>query len=466
MIINRTGVFAFALACACAPATAHAIDDQALDHQALGRELLEELIETDTTTAHGSVTRASEALAQRFRTAGFPDADVQVVGAHPDRKNLVVRLRGEGKRKPVLLLAHLDVVEAKREDWSTDPFELVEKDGYFYGRGTLDIKGGAAGLATTLLRMHDEKIVPRGDYILALTAGEEDGIDNGVEWLLAQEPELIDAEVCFNVDAGGGEIHDGRRTNLSVQTAEKVFVSYTLTARNPGGHSSLPRADNAIYRLVAALQRLGAHAFPLRTNPTTRYYFEHLAASAEPALGDDLRAAAAADADTAQLGKLAAHSTFFNAMLRTTCTPTLLAAGHAENALPQMAQATINCRVLPGEDPAQVQAALVSALADSEIAVAEILPPTPSPASPVDATLLEAIAAAGEPIWGRLAAIPYMETGATDGLYLRRAGIPVYGFNGIFYDVDDVRAHGRDERILVKSYQENLEFTYNLLKAW
>lgn len=436
------------------------------DYQALGRDVLDELIEIDTTTAHGSVTRASEAMAKRFRAAGFPRGDVQVVGAHPDRRNLVVRLRGAGQRQPVLLLAHLDVVEARREDWSTDPFELVEKDGWYYGRGTLDIKGAAAGFVAALLRLRAEGVVPRGDYILALTAGEEDGIDNGVEWLLANHRALIDAGVCFNADAGGGEIHSGKPTSISVQHAEKVYVSYTLSARNPGGHSSLPRADNAIFQLAAALARLKPLVFPPRTSATTRGYFRHLAARSEPALATELRAAAAEGADPATLEKLAARSTFFNAMLRTTCTPTLLTAGHAENALPQLAQATVNCRMLPGEDPAAVRFALETALADPDVVVAEVQPPTPSEASPVDEKLLQAITEAGEPLWGRLPAIPYMETGATDSLYLRNAGMPVYGFNGIFYDVDDVRSHGKDERILVNSYAENLEFTYRLLRTW
>ncbi|RYZ72450.1 MAG: M20/M25/M40 family metallo-hydrolase, partial [Lysobacteraceae bacterium] len=404
-------------------------------HDALGRQLLQELVETDTTPGHGSTTAAAELLARRFLAAGFDPADVQVLGDHPLKRNLVVRLRGRGERQPILLLAHLDVVEARREDWNFDPYKLTEKDGYFYGRGTSDIKGGAAGLAATLLRLHAEGIKPRGDYVLALTAGEEDGVDNGVQWLLAHRPRLVQAAYAINVDGGGPEIRAGKPAVLSVETAEKVYLSYTVTARDPGGHSSLPTDDNAISRLARALARLSQLQFPLRTNSATRGYYAGLAALYSGDAARDMRAAAGATPDPAALERLAASSAYNNAQLRTTCVPTLLQGGHAENALPQMARATLNCRVLPDEDFAAVERSLREAIADPGLELARVAEPQPSPPSPVDAGLFGRIADAAHGLWGPIPVAPYMSAGATDSVFLRAAGMPVYVFNGIAYDV-------------------------------
>ena len=434
-------------------------------HQQLARELLRELIDTDTTPGHGSTTAAAESMAKRFLAAGFDPADVQVVGDNPLKRNLVVRLRGRGERKPILLLAHLDVVEAKREDWHFDPYKLTEKDGYFYGRGTSDIKGGAAGLVATLLRLHEEKVVPRGDYILALTAGEEDGGDNGVQWLLAHRPELIEAQYSLNVDGGGPEIRNGKPAVLSVETAEKVYLSYTLTARNPGGHSSLPTPDNAIYRLAHGLAKLSSLQFPLRTNSATRGYYAGLSKLYSGDMAADMLAASREPQDPAVLARLAATSTYNNAQLRTTCIPTLLQGGHAENALPQLAQATVNCRVLPDEDFASVDLALKQAIADPGIELVRVAEPQPSPPSPADPQLFAQIAEAAKGLWGEIPVSPYMSAGATDSVFLRAAGMPVYVFNGMPYDVDDDRAHGQDERILAASYYQSLQFNYRLLKA-
>jgi acetylornithine deacetylase/succinyl-diaminopimelate desuccinylase-like protein len=434
-------------------------------HRALGRELLRELIDIDTTPDHGSTTAAAQAMAKRFLDAGFDPDDVLVVGDNPLKRNLVVRLRGRGERQPILLLAHLDVVEAKREDWHFDPYRLTEDGGYFYGRGTSDIKGGAAGLVATLLRLRQEGIVPRGDYVLALTAGEEDGGDNGVQWLLEHRPELIKAQYSLNVDGGGPEIRNGKPAVLSVETAEKVYLSFTLTARNAGGHSSLPTADNAIYRLAQGLARLSALQFPLRTNSATRGYYAGLARLYSGSAGEEMLAASREPQDPAALARLAATSTYNNAQLRTTCTPTLLKGGHAENALPQMAQATVNCRVLPDEDMAGVDLALKQALADPGIELARVAEPQPSPPSPVNAELFARIAEAAKTVWSEIPVSPYMSAGATDSVFLRAAGLPVYVFNGMPYDVDDDRAHGQDERILVASYYQSLQFNYRLLKA-
>ena len=434
-------------------------------HRVLGREILRELIETDTTSAHGSTTAAAEKLEKRFLAAGFAPADVQVVGDNPLKRNLVVRVHGRGEREPVLLFAHLDVVAANREDWHVDPFKLTETDGYFYGRGTMDIKGAGVGIVTALLRMHEEHIVPRGDYILALTAGEEDGGDNGIQWLLAHRPELIKAAYGLNQDGGGPEIRAGKAAVLSVETAEKVYLSYTLTVRNPGGHSSLPTPDNAIYRLAQGLTKLSALQFPLRTNSATRGYYTGLAALSSGQTATDMRAVGHDPSDTAAIARLAASSTYNNAQLRTTCVPTLLQGGHGENALPQMARATVNCRLLPDEDPAHVDAVLKQTVADPAIAIARVAEPNLSPATPVDPVLFARIAAVSRSMWGPIPVSPYMSAGASDSVFLRAQGMPVYVFNGIAYDVDDDRSHGQDERILVASFYQSLEFDYRLLKA-
>ena len=446
------------------------VGEQSGGVQSLGREILKELIETNTTHSSGNVTLAAERMAARLVSAGFSKADVQIVGQAEKKGNLVARYRGNGGRKPILLIAHLDTVEARREDWSFDPFVLTEKDGYFYGRGTLDIKGGAANLVAAFIRLRQEQWVPDRDLILALTADEEGGPDNGIRWLLANRRALIDAEYCLNVDAGGPELRGGQVSALDVQAAEKVYASFTLTAKNAGGHSSMPPKENAIYRLAAALQRIAAFEFPVLTTDITRAYFERMA-PLSGANADDMRAVAKQPPDAAAAARLSGKSAFYNALLRTTCVATMLQGGHAENALPQTAQATVNCRILPSVDPASVQKTLETVVADKEVTVAPVAAAVPSPASRLVPEVLAAIETAARITWpatkgsNSVAIVPYMETGATDGLFLRNAGMPVYATNGIAYDPDDYRAHGKDERILVKSYNEGLAFTYQLIKA-
>ena len=432
-------------------------------HQ-LGYALLRELIETNTTGSVGNTTIAAQQLATRFHDAGFPDADVQVVGPTPKNRNFVARYRGTGARKPILLLAHLDVVEAKRDDWSYDPFRLTETGGYFYGRGTQDQKGGAAALVTTLLRLKQEGWKPDRDLIVALTAGEEGGMPyNGVDWLLRNRRALIDAEYVINVDAGGGELENGTPKLFDVQAAEKVFHSVSLTVRNPGGHSSLPRKDNAIYSLARALDRLSAYEFPARVNDVVKAYFTQAAAIAAPDVARDLKRVAAGNADRATLARVSA-TPLYNALIRTTCVATMLDAGHAQNALPQTARATVNCRMLPGDDPAEVEQTIARVVSDTSVHVTPLDTAVASPPSPLRPDLFTAVTASVRAIWGEVPVVPIMETGATDGLYLRNAGVPVYGFNGLFIETNDVRAHGKDERILVKRYDEALDFTYDLLK--
>ena len=430
------------------------------------RDIFEQLIDINTTGSSGSTTAASKAMADWLLKAGFPPADVQIVG--PDSSpnhNLVARYRAAGtsRLKPILLLAHIDVVEARREDWSLDPFTLTEKDGFFYGRGTLDVKDGAAILVATLARLKQEGYKPNRDLILALTTGEEGGSDyNGVEWLLQNHRDLIDAEYVINMDAGDPVKENGKRLFRSVQAAEKVYVTFKLEVHNPGGHSSLPTKDNAIYRLAAALGRVSAYEFPARLNEITRAYFPRMAQMQQGQMASDMTAAGTGD--TAAIRRLSDASPLYNAQFRTTCVPTQLTGGHAENALPQSATATINCRMLPGTPQAEVQEALTRAVADTAVKFTVISPAVPSPMATLKPEVMSRVEAVTKRLWN-IPVIPVMETGATDGLYLRNAGIPVYGISGVFVDINDVRAHGKDERIAVQDYYDGAEYIYQLVKA-
>jgi acetylornithine deacetylase/succinyl-diaminopimelate desuccinylase-like protein len=435
-------------------------------HRAVGRELLRTLVDIDTTVEHGDTTPAAEAVARRLLASGVPADDVQVVGPREKNRNLVARLRGTGRRPPIVLLAHLDVVEARREDWSMDPFRLFEKDGFFYGRGTSDVKDGAAILAATLARLKEEGATPDRDLVLALTTGEESSADyNGVEWLLAQRRDLVDGALCLNMDSGDPQISNGRRILRPVQASEKTYMSLRLEVTSPGGHSSIPTKDNAIYRLAAAVGRVAALEFPVRLNEVTRAYFLGLARVADPpAPVDDLRAITRVPPDPAAAARLSA-SPYLNAQMRTTCVATMLEAGHAENALPQRARATVNCRMLPDEVPTEVEAAIRRVVADERVLVSVTSPASPGPPSPLSPEVMGAVERTTAEVWPGVPVVPVMETGGTDGKYFRRAGIPTYGVASVFLDVDDVRAHGRDERIGVEDYYDGLEYTYRLVRA-
>ena len=434
-------------------------------HQQMARAIFKELVDINTTDSSGDCTKAAEAMAARFRAAGFAAGDVAVVGPSPKKQNVVARLRGRGAGRPILLIAHLDVVEARPEDWSFDPFVFIERDGYYYGRGTNDIKSGAALLVADLIRLKQESYSPDRDLIVALTADEEGGTANGVEWLLQHRKDLIDAEYCLNVDGGGGELRKGVKIANELQTGEKVYLSFVLETKNKGGHSSLPVKDNAIYHLAEGLSRLAAFEFPVRLNDTTRAFFERMAGTETGAVAADMKAAAGAVPDAAAAARLSASSAYFNALMRTTCVATRLEAGHADNALPQSARATVNCRILPEDSPQEVRAALVRVLADPAIAVTPIGEPRPAPASPLRPDIVRAVERVTAEIWPGVPVLPVMSTGASDGLFLRRAGIPVYGVSGLFDDIDDVRAHGRDERMAVWAFFDGLEFMYRLEKA-
>jgi acetylornithine deacetylase/succinyl-diaminopimelate desuccinylase-like protein len=434
--------------------------------QQTGREIYQQLVETDTTHSTGDTTKAAELLARRFRAASFPEADVQVIGPGPTNKNLIVRYRGSGEKSPIVLLAHLDVVEAKREDWSLDPFRLTEKDGFFYGRGTADDKDGATTLSAALLRLRGENFKPNRDLILALTAGEEggEGVYNGVEWLLANHRDLVNGAICLNADAGGLQRRGDNHLLYAVQGAEKVYQSFRLEIKGPGGHSSRPAKDNTIYHLAEALVRLSKYQFPVKLSEITRGYFEKMSDIETGQTAADMKGILKTPPDANALKSLT-DSPSYGALLHTTAVATMLEAGHAENALPQTARAIVNCRIMPGEAPEEVLKTLYRVVDDPQITITPLKPAKPSPPSPLTPEVMGAIQQAKDKVWPGLPIVPVLETGATDGLFFRQLRIPTYGITGTSEDLDDVRIHGKDERMAVKDFYNGLEFEYQLVKA-
>jgi acetylornithine deacetylase/succinyl-diaminopimelate desuccinylase-like protein len=428
----------------------------------LAREIFKQLIEINTTDSVGDNTRAANAMADRFRAAGFPDRDIQVLAPAPRKGNLIVRWRGTGTARPVLFLGHLDVVEALRSDWTLDPFQFREQEGYFYGRGTQDMKADDATLVAAFLQLKREDFQPARDVILALTADEEGGDSNGVIWLLKNHRDLIDAEYCINLDGGGGALRNGNRLYMAVQAAEKTSIHFRLEVTNSGGHSSLPVKENAIYRLAAGLERLSQFEFPVSLNDVTRSYLERMSALEKGRQAEDLKAILRNPRD-ATAGARLSSSGFFNAQLRTTCVATTLAAGHAQNALPQTAAANVNCRILPTDSIDGIERKLNEVVGDPKIRISRAGGAGVSPISMPDAKLLGAVRRLTEKLWQGTPVVTVMDTGASDGKFLRLAGIPTYGATGMFTDLDDIRAHGRDERTLVKAFYEAREFIYGLV---
>jgi len=436
-------------------------------HQQLAHDIYKELIEINTTASKGT-TVAARAMEKRFRDAGFPDADIFVGGPRDDKYNIVVRLHGKGGAnapKPLLLLAHLDVVEALKADWSPDldPFVFTERDGYYYGRGTGDDKAMASIFVANLIRLKREGFVPARDIIVALTADEEGGGSNGAAWLVNNHRELVDAAYVVN-EGGGGSLRNGKPFWNAVQATEKVVANFTLTAKNRGGHSSQPRPDNAIYQLAAGLVRLGQFSFPVQLNDVTRAFFTKTAGIETPETGAAMRAIVANESDE-KAAMVLARDPRYNSMLRTTCVATMLTGGHATNALPQTAQATVNCRMLPNVDPATVRDGIIRALADPAIEVSAAPAMNPTQPSPLMPPFFEPVEGLTRVVFGDIPVIPIMGTGATDSRSFRRVGIPSYGVSGLFGDPEDNRAHGRDERMLIKSYYDGQEFLYRLAKA-
>jgi acetylornithine deacetylase/succinyl-diaminopimelate desuccinylase-like protein len=416
------------------------------------------------------VTTASEAMAQRFRDAGFPDSDLHILGPNERKKNLVVRLHGNGKHKPVLLIGHLDVVEARREDWTTDPFQFVEKEGYYYGRGTQDMKDGDAIMVTTLIRFKKEGYVPDRDIILALTADEEGGTSNGVDWLIKNNRELIDAEFVLNHDGGGILSEKGKPQFMTVDASEKLYADYQLTVTNPGGHSSLPTPDNAIYHLADGLARLEHHQFPFELTNITRAYYERMTKIATGERAADIQAILKTPPDPAAVARLS-KDPIDNSNMHTTCVATRLSGGHANNALPQTAQANVNCRILPGHPPEEIRQELEKVVAEPKISVRElgaiggITNRKSYPPPPLRPDLFQPLEKITDTMWPGLPVIPDMATGASDGVYTNAAGMPTYCVSGEAIDRDDIRAHGKDERVRVAAFYQAVEFYYRFLKA-
>jgi acetylornithine deacetylase/succinyl-diaminopimelate desuccinylase-like protein len=439
----------------------------------LAHDVFKQLIEINTTDSVGNTTLAANAMAKRLLDAGFPQADVLVMGPNDRKGNMVARYRGRrGSRlKPILIIGHTDVVEARREDWSTDPFQFVEKDGYYYGRGTEDMKVSDAIVVADFIRMKQEGYVPDRDIILALTADEEVGSSNGVDWLLKNHRELIDAEYALNPDSG--QVRTTAPLAVEFEATEKLYADYQIMATNPGGHSSLPTPDNAIYHVADALALLQKSPFPFELNAVTRQFFATMAGIETGQTAADMRAILQDPPDQNAIDRLS-RSPRYNSTMRTTCVATLLSGGHSLNALPQRAAANVNCRILPGHSQEEVRLSLLKIFNDPALSVRYLntqgelsdhgsdnhamTPP------PLREDVMRSLRAVSTKMWPGATVIPIMETGASDSIYTMNAGIPSYGISGVAIGRDDSRAHGRDERVGVESFYEGLEFYYLLLK--
>ena len=468
---------AIALCCIAAPTLAQtpAIAPLSAADRAEAIAIFKQLIEINTTdTPLGNVTDATVAMQKRFLDAGFSPDEVHLLGPTARKQNLVVRIKGSGgTTKPVLFLCHVDVVEALPKDWHTDPFKFIEQDGYYYGRGTQDMKDSDAAMVATFLWLHREGYKPQRDLILALTADEEGGNYNGANWLLQNHRELVDAAFVINLDAGGIDLDHGKALEADVEATEKVYSDYRVLAVNRGGHSSLPRPDNAIYELTTALNKLAAYRFPFELNDVTRAYTAEMAKIETGAKAADLRAILTTPPDTAAIDRLSADPGW-NSILHTTCVATRLAAGHANNALPQAAEANINCRILPSHTPEETRQQLAALFADPALKIETVKtgvvssdnksdhPMAPPP--PLDEVFVP-MRKLVDQLWPGTPVVPEMETGASDSVFFAAAGIPCYGFSAVALEHDDVRAHGQDERIPIESYDKSVQFFYAYSKA-
>ena len=447
-----------------------------LDEQThtLAHDIFQQLIEINTTDSVGNVSTAARAMQKRLLDAGFPKEDFFIGGPNDRKENMVLRWRGTGAKQPILFICHLDVVEARREDWTTDPFQFVEKDGFYYGRGTQDMKNSDAILVTTFIRLKQQGYKPDRDLILALTADEEGGKSNGVDWLLKNRPDLMKAEYVLNPDGGGVDLDHGKAVSVDIDATEKLYGDYQLTVTNPGGHSSLPVPDNAIYHLADALARLEHYEFPFELNPITRGYFDRMSSMENGEKSSDLKASLRTPPDEAAITRLSTESPEWNSMMRTTCVATRLEAGHANNALPQTAQAIVNCRILPGYSLEDIRQQLIAIFADRKVTVRymddarNVYDTAPSrkqlPAAAINNEVMSAMEKLTPTFWPGAPIIPTMATGASDSVYTMAAGMPSYGLNGIAIETDDVRAHGKDERLPVDSYYRGMAFYYQLVK--
>jgi acetylornithine deacetylase/succinyl-diaminopimelate desuccinylase-like protein len=466
--------FAAVLCAMCAQAAWSAPPKSDADTRKIAHDIFKQLIEINTTDSIGSTTVAAQAMAQRLLDAGFAKADVVVLGPNERKGNMVARYRGRAgsKLKPVLIIGHLDVVEAQRQDWSTDPFKFVEKDGYYYGRGTQDMKESDAIAVADFIRMKEEGFVPDRDIILALTADEEGGKSNGVEWLLKNHRDLIDAEFVLNPDSG--EVRTDKPLVVGFEATEKLYADYQVLATNPGGHSSLPTPDNAIYHIADALAVLQKSPFPFESNPVTREYFKQMAAIETGQTAEDLRALLNSPPDPKAIDRLS-QDAHWNSIMRTTCVATMLSGGHAPNALPGRAEANVNCRIFPGHSQEDIRLQLVKLFNDPKLTVRyradsgeladhgsdrkAMAPP------PLRDDVMNSLRSVAGKLWPGAAVIPIMEAGASDSIHTMNAGIPSYGISGVAIERSDDRAHGRDERVKIDAYYTGLEFYYQFLKT-
>ncbi len=443
-----------------APALA---DTQRLSDKDLVYAIYKEVVEVPSTSGSGKTTAIAKNLKRWLLAEGLPSEDISLLPHENSETNLVVRLRGSAPSlKPILLMAHMDVVPAVADAWTTDPFKLVERDGYYYARGIEDNKAGVAIIIANLIRYKREGFQPKRDIIVALTSDEETS-SNAIKSLVNDHRDLIDAAYALNTDAGGGEIRDGRYAVFGIQASEKVYLTFTLVTENPGGHSSRPNPDNAIYELTDALENIAQYTFPVMLDEVTRSYFSRAAGTKQGQEAEDLLAVAGNPPDLVAAARLSRHSNYYNALLHTTCVATRLKAGHADNALPRSAEATINCRIFPGQSPAEVES-ILRQLAGDKVHISRVSEPTLSPPSPLTPEILGTIEALVADDFPGARVIPSMSTGATDGLYVRNAGIPVYGVSALFGDPNDARAHGKDERVLVKSFYQAYDFWYRMVR--
>jgi acetylornithine deacetylase/succinyl-diaminopimelate desuccinylase-like protein len=470
---SSVGPFVAIFCALCAQSVRAAPDSDAVTRKN-AHDIFKQLIEINTTDSIGSTTVAAQAMAQRLLDAGFPRADVVVLGPNARKGNMVARYRGKpgSKLKPILIIGHLDVVEAQRRDWTTDPFEFVEKDGYYYGRGTQDMKESDAIAVADFIRMKKEGFVPDRDIILALTADEEGGKSNGVAWLLEKHRELIDAEYALNPDSG--QVRPDKPLVVGFEATEKLYADYQVLATNPGGHSSLPTPDNAIYHIADALAVLQKSPFLFELNPVTREYFAQMAKIESGQTAADMRAILATPPDPKAIERLS-QDTHSNSIMRTTCVATMLSGGHAANALPGRAEANVNCRIFPGHSQEEIRLSLVKLFNDPKLTVryrgdnGELMdhgsdrkamaPP------PLRDDVMNSLRRVAEKLWPGATVLPIMEAGASDSIHTMNAGIPSYGISGVAIEREDDRAHGRDERVRIDAYYTGVEFYYLFLKA-
>jgi len=437
------------------------------ENQKLAHDIFRDIVEVRSVHDIGTAGVAN-ILVKYLKAGGFTDSEISVVPEtkYPKQVNVVVRIKGKGHGKPVMWICHMDVVDAKKEDWTPglDPYKFTEKDGYYYGRGTSDMKDEDAAVAASLIRLKKEGFVPDRDIIVAFTADEEVGVEqDGPKFLVTEKRPLVDAGLVMNPDGGSGEILNGKRLDFAIETAQKTYMTFKMETTNKGGHSSEPRPDNAIYQLANGLVKLSAYTFPYKNNATTRTYFQSLAATATGEKKQNLLAVAKDPIDTAAAARLAKDIPL-NALLHTTCVATMLKAGVQENALPSSADATIQCRVFPGESVEQTRATLEKVAGDPNIKVTLLEPVQEAKETAPDPKVMASVTKVVHAMWPGVPVVPVMAAGASDSIFTRAAGMPSYGVGGGWWDINDIRAHGRDERDEIGNFNQTVEFTYRLMK--